>query len=626
MYRLMWYATIILTLIAGALTWLMARRQLQPLQTAVNLLNAHTDKQQPFTPLPVARPDEIGQLIDGFNQVLAALKQRESALVESETRFRVLHDASFGGLVIHENGKILECNQAFSDLTGYDLDELIGTDGYKLIAPESMETVLRRVATGYEHPYDVEGIRQDGTRYALGIQGKNIPYKGRNVRVSEFRDITERKRTEAQIHQLAFYDPLTGLPNRALLRDTLTNALASSQQQLDGAILFIDIDHFQRINDTQGREVGDLLLQHMAQRLRANVSSKFAVARIGSDQFVVLLEKSDKTQTEDVAKHLLASLHQPYDLNRATTPCTVCIGIAMFGDNANADTLLSQAELAMSSLKADRTGHLRFFDPQMQAELVEQAEVEGDLRQALLNDEFRLFYQIQVGADGVPIGVEGLVRWDHPVRGLVPPADFIPMAEETGLIIPIGQWVIETACRQLEAWSSVPGMSHLSIAVNVSARQFHHANFVEQVLDAIERSRANPYQLKLELTEGVLLNDVERVIEKMTTLKARGIRFSLDDFGTGYSSLSYLKRLPLDQLKIDQSFVRDVPADPNDVAIVRTVVALGQTLGLDVLAEGVETADQKMFLANNGCLLYQGYCFSRPLPLAELERFLNSRT
>jgi diguanylate cyclase (GGDEF)-like protein/PAS domain S-box-containing protein len=629
MQRFMLLATLLLTLLVGALSWWMARRELRPLQNAVRALARQISQQQPFSPLPIERQDEIGQLIDGFNHSLEALSQREQALRESEARFRSLHEASFGGIVIHDNGKILECNQAFCDMTGFTADELIGQDGFFLIAPNSLGKVLQHIASGSEQAYEAEGVRKDGSRFPLSIQGKNIPYKGRIVRVGEFRDISERKQAEKEINRLAFYDQLTGLPNRQLLADRLAHALATRfRHQREGALFFIDLDKFKKVNDTLGRAGGDALLQQVARRLLSCVRDGDTVARISADEFVVLLEglsehgESAEKQAAMVADKIVATLHKTYQLDNATLNCTACIGVAMFDALSEPDGLLSRAELALRQAKADESQAVRFFDPQMQAMVIAQSTLESDLRQAILNEQFCLHYQAQVDVSGKILGAEVLVRWNHPQRGFISPAEFIPMSEDTGLIIPLGQWVLDTACRQLTRWASRPEMSHLTIAVNVSARQFHHPKFVKHVLDRLERTGANPQQLKLELTEGLLLEDVEGVISKMNMLKAKGVRFSLDDFGTGYSSLSYLKRLPLDQLKIDQSFVQDILSDSNDRVIARTIVMLGQSLGLEVIAEGVETATQKDFLASNGCLLYQGYHFSRPLALEDFERFV----
>jgi diguanylate cyclase (GGDEF)-like protein/PAS domain S-box-containing protein len=436
-------------------------------------------------------------------------------------------------------------------------------------------------------------------------------------------DVTQRKQAEQEIEDLAFFDPLTGLPNRRLLLDRLRHAVAACKRNRQtGALLFIDLDSFKSLNDTLGHDQGDVLLQQVAQRLRAGVPrSSDTVARHGGDEFVIVLEDFSG-QPEQIARHaetvaekIQASFEAPFPLDHHQHHASASIGVALFNEDiGDVDELLKRADLAMYQAKTAGRNAIRFFDPEMQTVINTRVQLEADLRQGLQRHEFRLHYQSQTDGDGHTIGAEALVRWQHPRRRMVLPAMFIPLAEETGLILPLGQWVLETACRQLVAWSRVPQTSHLTVAVNVSAYQFRQPDFVEQVLQVIERTGADPYKLKLELTESLLVADVERTVEKMKSLKAKGISFALDDFGTGYSSLSYLKRLPLDQLKIDKSFVRDVLTDPSDAAIARTVLVLGHTLGLEVIAEGVETLSQRDFLARNGCRAYQGYLFSHPVP------------
>ena len=826
--------------------------------------------------------------------LLKTLLRRETALQESEARFRALQDASFGGIAVHDNGVNIDCNQALAELSGYPVDELIGMDGMQLIAPEWRELVRRRTASDYQSAYEIEGLRRDGTRCPLVVQGKNIPYQGRMVRVSEFRDvselrqsiealraseenltitlhsigdaviatdidgrvtrmnptaerltgwafdeacgrplpevfrvvnadsrqtvanpvqrvmehgqivglahhtvllardgneyriadsaspirnargeivgvvlvfsdvteryrteealheaqailraamdqtpagiaianapdgalrylndagllihgedrqsvvygfgidrflsdrslfdldghpldaseiplaraielgetgakefvirradrserivmsraapimnsrgevvagisvfldITERKMAEEKIKNLAFYDQLTGLPNRRLLFDRLEQALAGrSRHYRQGALLFIDLDHFKALNDSLGHDVGDLLLQQVAQRLLACVREGDTVARIGGDEFVVMLgglsaiDAEAANQAELVGKKIQAALNQTCQVARSTYQSSASIGIALFESQLDVSELLKRADLAMYRAKAAGRDTLCFFDPQMQAMVKEHAALKSDLREAILKEQFVMHYQPLVDSSGTTVGVEALLRWQHPRRGLVAPEAFIPLAEESGLILVIGQWVVDTACAQLANWAQRSGFEHLVLSVNVSARQFHHEDFVGQVLAALECSGANPRRLKLELTESLLVDDMEEVIAKMCALKAQGIGFSLDDFGTGYSSLSYLKRLPLDQLKIDQSFVSDLLSDAHDEAIVCTIVALGQSLGLSVIAEGVENEAQKDRLASIGCHCYQGYYFARPLPLDRFER------
>ncbi|MEO8407857.1 MAG: EAL domain-containing protein, partial [Oxalobacteraceae bacterium] len=432
------------------------------------------------------------------------------------------------------------------------------------------------------------------------------------------------------IEYLAFYDPLTRLPNRRLLLDRLQQALASSaRSHRTGALLFIDLDNFKMLNDTLGHDKGDLLLRQVAQRLAGCVREGDSVARLGGDEFVLVLEdlsgnaNEAATQAEAVGEKILAALHHPYHLAGHEYHNTASIGVALFVDHqSSVDALMKYADLAMYEAKKAGRNTLRFFDPHMQAAITARADLEQDLREALQQRQFLLYYQPQVDAAGRITGTEALLRWQHPQRGIVSPTVFVPLAEETGLIVPLGLWVLETACHQLVAWATKPETAHLGVAVNVSAMQFRRPDFVEQVRQVLDRSGANPRKLKLELTESLLLDNVEEVIARMTVLKAWGIGFSLDDFGTGYSSLSYLKRLPLDQLKIDQSFVRDLLTDPNDAAIARTIVALAQSLGLSVMAEGVETKEQRDCLALQGCHAYQGYLFGSPVPVADFERLL----
>ncbi len=443
------------------------------------------------------------------------------------------------------------------------------------------------------------------------------------------RDITTRKQAEEKIHELAFFDQLTGLPNRMLLLDRLKQAMtASSRNGSYGALLLIDLDNFKTLNDTLGHDMGDLLLKQVAERLKAAVRVGDSVARLGGDEFVVLLEELSPdvgqaaTSVETVAEKIPAAINQGYQLRDVEYHSTASIGVTLFrGDQTPVDDLMKQADLAMYKSKEAGRNAVRFFDPTLESAVKERAALEHDLRRAVAEKQFLLHYQAQVAGEGRLTGAEVLVRWQHPRRGMMSPAQFIPLAEETGLIVPLGQWVLETACTQLAAWATRPEMVHLTVAVNVSARQFRHADFVDQVLAALKNTGANPRRLKLELTESLLVSNVEEVIEKMFALKAKGVGFSLDDFGTGYSSLAYLKRLPLDQLKIDKSFVRDVLIDPNDASIARTIIALAQNLGLGVMAEGVETEAQRHFLAGAGCHAYQGFLICRPLPLEDFEAF-----
>ena len=444
------------------------------------------------------------------------------------------------------------------------------------------------------------------------------------------RDVTAEKIAADQIHALAFFDALTELPNRRLLIEQLKKALlAHARTHRQAALLFIDLDNFKTLNDTLGHETGDLLLRQVARRLVETVREADVVARLGGDEFVVMLEDLSEdlqeaaVQAEAIGHKILLAFATGFELGGRAYGSTPSIGITLFGKGGQAvDDLLKHADLAMYHAKGSGRNTLRMFDQGMQAAVDARAALESELRDALAGGQMRLAYQPVMQKDGVVSGAEALLRWEHPARGLVSPGEFIPLAESTRLIIPLGQWVLRTACEQLAAWAALPHMAPLTLAVNVSAHQFKEPDFADQVLQAVRHSGADPHRLKLELTESLLADNVEDIIDKMTVLRALGIDFSLDDFGTGYSSLSYLKRLPLSQLKIDQSFVRDVLVDPNDAAIARTIVALGGSLGLAIVAEGVETTGQHQFLQSIGCHAFQGYLFGRPMALADLDRFV----
>ena len=555
---------------------------------------------------------------------------------ETEQRIAAAAFESQEGMVITDaDNVILKVNRAFTESTGYSAEDVVGRTP-SLLKSGRHDTAFYaamwesiRQTGGWQG--EIWDKRKNGEIYPkwLTITAVKSADGAITHYVGTHTDITARKHAEEEITYLAFYDSLTQLPNRRLLLDRLGQALASSARSgLNGALIFIDLDNFKTLNDTLGHDKGDLLLQQVAQRLSACVREGDTVARLGGDEFVVMLEglseNSEEAATlcETVGEKIISTLNQPYRLAGFENRSTPSIGVTLFsGHRSTIEELLKQADLAMYQAKTAGRNTLRFFDPQMQAIVTDRANLEVDLREALKEKQFMLYYQPQVVGEGRLTGAEALVRWQHPRRGLVSPAEFIPLAEETGLILPLGRMVLEDACAQLARWAARPNTAHLTLAVNVSAHQFRQADFVEQVLAALAAAGANPHKLKLELTESLLVTDIENTIVKMSALKAQGVGFSLDDFGTGYSSLSYLKRLPLDQLKIDRSFVRDILIDPNDAAIAKMVIVLAESMGLTVIAEGVEIQAQRDILAHQGCHAYQGYLFSRPQTLLEFEAF-----
>ncbi|MDD2881435.1 MAG: EAL domain-containing protein [Rhodoferax sp.] len=584
------------------------------------------------------RFDETGRFTGyhGTGRNISQRKQLELTLITSDARMRYLVQAIPDLVWLKDSeGIFLSCNPMFGRLYDAKEADIIGKTDYDFVDKE-----LADVFRAHDRSAMAAGVpsvneewltfADDGHRGLFEtIKTPMLDEEGSLIGVLGIaRDITTRKAAEDQIQSLAFSDPLTGLPNRRLLIDRLKHALAATtRHQRQGALLLIDLDDFKTLNDTLGHDQGDLLLQQVASRLRACVRQSDTVARLGGDEFVILLEDLSQvnqevaTQAKAMGEKVIAALNQPYQLDGSSHHSTASIGVTMFDGNhmENTEEPLKQAELAMYQAKAAGRNTLRFFDPQMQAVVSARAVLESGLREALVQHQFLLYYQAQVNSEHQITGVEALVRWYDPRRGMVSPAEFIPLAEETGLILPLGQWVLDTACTQLARWASQVTMAQLTVAVNVSARQFNQIDFVDQVLDTLKRTGANPHRLKLELTESMLVSDIEEVIAKMSALKGRGVGFSLDDFGTGYSSLAYLKRLPLDQLKIDQGFVRDILLDPNDAAIAKMVIALAESMGLAAIAEGVETQAQRDFLASLGCHAYQGYLFSKPLPLEEFE-------
>lgn len=564
----------------------------------------------------------------------------ERKMIEQNLQIAAIaFESQEGMLVTDANRVILRVNSACTQITGYSEDEIIGKHpGMLSSGRHDMDfyaSMWESIVNTGSWEGEVWNRRKNGEVYPAhltftavkGRDGATVNY------VATLVDITSRKSAEEEIQHLAYYDSLTGLPNRRLLMDRLSQALVTSARgKGGGAILFLDLDHFKTLNDTLGHDVGDLLLKQVSERLTSCVREGDTVARIGGDEFVIMLEGlSDSIfeaarQAEIICEKILNVLNQAYHLNTYEYHSTTSIGATLFsGHEVGSDELLKQADIAMYQSKTAGRNAIRFFDPVMQEVINNRAVLERELHKAFDNDQFQLHYQLQVNNLGQALGAEALIRWMHPERGMVLPFHFISLAEEIGLILPIGKWVIETACAQLKVWQQSAFTKDIVLSINVSAKQFRQADFVEQVQDAVNRHDINPSLLKLELTESLLLDDVEEIIVTMTTLREIGVQFSLDDFGTGYSSLMYLKRLPLNQLKIDQSFVRDLITDVSDQAIVHTIIAMAKSLSLDIIAEGVETEEQLQFLLNKGCTSYQGYLFSRPLPIVQFEELLKMR-
>jgi diguanylate cyclase (GGDEF)-like protein/PAS domain S-box-containing protein len=568
-------------------------------------------------------------------------KKSESLRLQNEADLRIAaaafetHD---GILVTNSLNQILRVNQAFTKITGYSQEEVIGKLPSFLSSGQQNANFYRvlweSVKLQGHWQGEISNRRKNGEIYpehlhifcVLNQKGEVENYVG------SFTDISNIKSAETAIHNLAFYDPLTHLPNRRLLMDRLGQAVASSVRNQDvGALLFIDLDHFKRINDAKGHEFGDAMLTEVARRLAGCVRADDTIARLGGDEFVVLLEdlgdglEQASISAENVADKIIHAVGQPYRLQDGDYFTSPSIGITLIRDHeASVEEILKHAESAMYHAKNAGRNTLCFFDPTMQSALEKRVQMESWMRDSL-GKHFHLYYQVQIDRQGKAIGAEALIRWQHPEKGIISPGEFIPLAEETGMIIPIGQWVLETACAELKIWERDNNLSDLWLAINVSSRQFQQPDFVEQVRSTIERFKLkSTCRLKLELTESVVLNDLQDTHRKMSALKAMGVKFSMDDFGTGYSSLAYLTQLQFDQLKIDQSFIRNMTKKPTDAVIIQTIIGMGQTLGMEIIAEGVETVEQHDFLMQHQCDAFQGYLFSKPVPIEAFKQLMRS--
>jgi diguanylate cyclase (GGDEF)-like protein/PAS domain S-box-containing protein len=561
------------------------------------------------------------------------LAAAQDELRKSEERYRTAFQTSLDCITITRlsDGMYIDVNKAFLDVTGYELHEVIGRTSLELDFWENPRDRQKLLEILRAHPVcrnlEAQFRIKSGELFWGLMSASVIELDGVPCMLSITRDISDAKLAEDEIRNLAFYDPLTGLPNRRLLMERLHQTLVSGPRTPHKrALMFVDLDNFKNLNDTLGHQAGDLLLQKVAGRLSSCIRDADTVARLGGDEFVVMLEglsecaEDAASQARAVAEKILAAIRQPCMLDGHEVFSTSSVGITVFGEQRQSmNEVMQQADIAMYQAKAAGRNTMRFFAPALQAAVNSRAALEEDLRHAIKTSQFQLYYQPQVDS-GKLIGAEALIRWNHPARGILFPGKFISLAEETALILPLGNWVLETACQQIAVWAERKESAHIVLAVNISARQFRQPDFVEHVLEVLERTGANPRNLKLELTESMLVENIEDVIGIMANLKSHGVRFSLDDFGTGYSSLSYLKRLPLDQLKIDRSFVRDMLADANSGAIAQTLISLGRAMGLSVIAEGVETEEQRVLLTRMGCHSFQGFLFSQPLELEQFTR------
>ena len=574
-----------------------------------------------------------------FTEYLRRMAKTRQALALSKAQLDQALEAMLSGFVLLDSGRrVLHWNQRFGEIFPWIADVMAPQLPFRKVLEA---TVLHHLPHADEAERNMWVDKRIETQISATGPHEQVLPDGRILQILEhetpdggtvitYTDITDMRRAQAEIETLAFYDPLTNLPNRRLLLDRLGHATRRAQRfgQL-GALLFLDLDQFKTINDTLGHDIGDALLREVAQRLRDGVRAADTVARLGGDEFVIMLTDlagsslDAGAQAQRVAEKLLESLTEPYQLHGHVYQSSASVGATLFGDTPQAAAeLLRQADIAMYQVKARRGNGLCFFDPKMQTAISSRAQLEADLKQALPNAEFVLYYQPQFAHDGSMVGAEALLRWQHPERGMVPPGAFISVAEESDIIVSIGGWVLRTACAQLAQWSEDPRCERLQLSVNVSARQFRHSGFVDQVLEEVARLGPRAHLLTLELTESLVLDNVEESVARMHQLRTRGIRFAVDDFGTGYSSLAYLTRLPLHQLKIDQSFVRNLGTRPADEVIVQTIIGMAHNLDLEVIAEGVETEEQRALLRGYGCSFYQGYLLARPMPIASLLAML----
>ncbi|CAG1018824.1 putative signaling protein [Burkholderiaceae bacterium] len=574
---------------------------------------------------------EQGQPVGCFVLIsdITKFRRAQDALRESEERLSKFMQASCEGIVFHKDGFITDANPPLLQLVGYTLEEILGRKTLEFIAPDHVAKVASVIASGQETAYESMLLDKHGQRIPVEFIVRTMLRNGERMRMTIVRDLRDRHAAQARIHHLAHHDTLTGLPNRSAFMEYLEHLMiGASEGGSQLALLFIDLDHFKRVNDSLGHLVGDTLLRTVASRITGVLRATDVVARFGGDEFMVLLPNVvQRGHVEEVAQKLLQAIEAPLHAEGRPLSVTPSIGVALFPDDGvTAEKLIKHADTAMYLAKSRGRAQYRFFDHAMASSAYAALVMEGELAQALERGEFELYFQPQLSArDGSIVGAEALIRWHHPSRGLLQPGDFIPVAEQQRLMMAIGQWVLREAARHAARWHAI-GLGVAPVAVNLSTMQFQAAGFNESVAQVLREEGVDGSLIELELTERMLMDDLPEVSAKLTRLAALGIRVSVDDFGTGYSSLGHLKELPIDKMKIDISFVRDLPGNRGSTAITRAIIQMASSLGITAIAEGVETEAQRSFLTLNGCDELQGELISKPLPAAEFEAWVRART
>jgi len=631
----------LLVLVAAVVMALLLASRLQrivthPLRVLGNTITDILDKNDFSIRANKQQSDELGRLVDIFNDLLGTIESEHNSLRSSEEKFRKLTSMSPVGIFqIDNNGELSYVNQRWREINQIRDEDITLKSWFSSLHPEDhkpLNHLWQRLVTEYEDlAKEVRIVSKSGQVSWIYIQATALHAKDGSLIgfLGSVSDISDLKKAQLQMENLAFYDPLTGLANRRLFKNRLEKAVKSVQRSNTSiALLFLDLDQFKRVNDALGHDAGDTLLKEIARRIDRNVRENDTVSRIGGDEFTILLtDIHTSNDVRIVADKILQSLARPINLNGQDIISTVSIGITLTPeDSLDANTLMKNADLAMYRAKELGRNNFQFFSEDMNTSILHNLEIEKELHTAIKRDQFVLMYQPKIRlSDNKVTGVETLVRWMHPEKGMIPPDHFIPIAEETGQIIDIGAWVLERSCHEIGSLirdGLLPEES--KVAVNLSARQFADPNLLQTILDVMTKSKIDPTNLELEITESILMDDVESAIAIMQAIKDRGIHIAIDDFGTGYSSLAYIKRFPIDVLKVDRSFVMDIPEDTNDMAITAAVIAMAHKLSLSVVAEGVETEEQLSFLRANHCNDGQGYLFSRPLTLPQLHHFLVS--